>query len=114
MARSWRHPQRGDGGGPLTLRDLPNGAFARIVQIVSPQQVEEVAGSSRRCSARLEALGLRTGKIVQKVSGMPFHGPVTLLLDGRQIAVGWNISAHVLVIPLKEREGSHGLRPERD
>ena len=30
---------------------------------------------------RLEALGLRVGKRIQKVSGMPFGGPITLLLD---------------------------------
>ena len=30
---------------------------------------------------RLEALGLRVGKRIRKVSGMPFGGPITLLLD---------------------------------
>lgn len=95
----------------LTLRDLPNGSFARIVKIMSPQH-NAPEHSSSCCAARLEALGLRVGKIVEKVSGMPFHGPVTLLLDGRQIAVGWNISSSVLVIPMKERESTHGRRAE--
>ena len=51
------------------------------------------------CAERLEALGLRVGKVIEKVSGMPFHGPVTLLLDGRQIAIGWKISSSILVSP---------------
>lgn len=74
-----------------SLRDLPNGTLARIARM------PEKDG----CAERLEALGLREGKIVEKISGMPFHGPVTLMLDGRQIAVGWRISSSILVTPLK-------------
>ena len=59
------------------------------------------------CAERLEALGLRVGKVIEKVSGMPFHGPVTLLLDGRQIAIGWKISSSILVSPLKGRFSAH-------
>ncbi|HOO86392.1 MAG TPA: FeoA family protein [Synergistales bacterium] len=108
-----KRPQRKDGNTTLSLRDLPNGSLARIVKILSPLHNAAETGSSC-CAARLEALGLRVGKIVEKVSGMPFHGPVTLLLDGRQIAVGWNISSHVLVVPVKERERAHGRSAERE
>lgn len=48
---------------------------------------------------RLEALGLREGKRVHKVSGMPWGGPVTLKLDGRHFAIGHNIAARVEVTP---------------
>ncbi|NLD04391.1 MAG: ferrous iron transport protein A [Synergistaceae bacterium] len=44
---------------------------------------------------RLEALGLRVGKRIQKVSGMPFRGPITLLLDGRHFAVAHAISGKI-------------------
>lgn len=109
LVHSWRrHPQRKTRNAVIALRDLQNGDSARIVQIVSPSQSEAEAPLPGCCAARLEALGLRVGKIVEKVSGMPFHGPVTLLLDGRQIAVGWNISSNVLVTPLKESEHPHG------
>jgi len=39
---------------------------------------------------------------------MPFHGPVTLQLDGRQIAIGWKISSSVLVVPLAPSGGAAG------
>jgi ferrous iron transport protein A len=114
VARCSRQPQKNQGNAVIALRDLPNGTTARIVEIVSPQRKGPASHPFDCCAARLEALGLRVGKIVEKISGMPFHGPVTLLLDGRQIAVGWNISSHVLVAPLKEREYPHGRNPERD
>ncbi len=46
---------------------------------------------------RLEALGLRVGKRIQKVSGMPFGGPITLLLDGRHFAVAHAIAGRIEV-----------------
>lgn len=46
---------------------------------------------------RLEALGLRSGKKIQKISGMPFGGPVTVLLDGRHFAVAHGVAEHVEV-----------------
>ncbi|MDD2206646.1 MAG: FeoA family protein [Aminobacterium sp.] len=75
----------------LNLKDLENGIRAQIVQMP--------LGESRR---RLEALGLREGKIIEKISGMPFHGPITIIVDGRQIAIGWRISSRVMVVPVKE------------
>lgn len=44
---------------------------------------------------RLEALGLRSGKTIEKVSCMPFGGPVTVLLDGRNFAVSHNIAEKI-------------------
>ena len=75
------------------LCTLANGQTAKIT--VLPQ------GMSGR---RLEALGLRPGKVVTKVSGMPFFGPVTIVLDGRQIAIGHGICCKVSVEPLAERK----------
>ncbi len=69
---------------PTMLCSLKNGQTAKIVEL--PQ------GMSGR---RLEALGLRPGKTVTKVSGMPFCGPVTIILDGRQIAIGHGICCKV-------------------
>ena len=74
------------------LCTLANGQTAKITAL--PQ------GMSGR---RLEALGLRPGKVVTKVSGMPFFGPVTIALDGRQIAIGHGICCKVSVEPLAER-----------
>lgn len=90
-------PPARPGSNVLSLRDLPNGASA----VVSEMPLQD------GCAERLEALGLRVGKVIEKVSGMPFHGPVTLLLDGRQIAIGWKISSSILVSPLKGRFSAH-------
>ncbi|HDQ93583.1 MAG TPA: ferrous iron transport protein A [Synergistetes bacterium] len=69
-----------------TLCSMKNGQTGKIV-LLPP-------GMSGR---RLEALGLRPGKAVTKVSGMPFSGPVTIILDGRQIAIGHGICCKVAV-----------------
>ncbi len=55
---------------------------------------------------RLEALGLRVGKRIQKVSGMPFGGPITLLLDGRHFAV-----AHAIAGKIEVEGVDHPERP---
>jgi ferrous iron transport protein A len=114
IAHFLRQPQRTQGSSEVSLRDLPDGALARIVVIACPQLKGPVSHPFDCCAARLESLGLRTGKIVEKISGMPFHGPVTLMLDGRQIAIGWNISSYVMVVPLKEREDPRGRNPEQN
>ncbi len=90
-------PPRHSGGSAVPLRDLPNGSLGRIAEMPAKDG----------CAERLEALGLRIGKVVEKVSGMPFHGPVTLQLDGRQIAIGWKISSFVLVTPISETMKHH-------
>lgn len=90
-------PPAHSGSHILPLRDLPNGTSAVVSEMPSQDG----------CAERLEALGLRVGKVIEKVSGMPFHGPVTLLLDGRQIAIGWKISSCILVSPLKGRFSTH-------
>ncbi|NLX85014.1 MAG: ferrous iron transport protein A [Synergistaceae bacterium] len=46
---------------------------------------------------RLEAMGLRVGKKIKKISGMPFRGPITLLLDGRHFAVAHGIAGKIEV-----------------
>lgn len=74
-----------------TLQLLPNGYKATIISIPGGE-----------CLNRLEALGLRQGKIISKVSGMPFRGPVTIILDGRQIAIGCRISGKIQVAPLEK------------
>lgn len=46
---------------------------------------------------RLEALGLRVGKEILKISDMPFEGPITLMLDGRHFAVAHGIAGQIEV-----------------
>ncbi len=71
----------------LTLNQLGTGQSGAVVQILG----------GRGLSARLEAIGIRPGKKVTKVSSMLFKGPVTLRLNGAQIAVGFGMANKVMV-----------------
>lgn len=46
---------------------------------------------------RLEAMGVRPGKLVVKVSNLFMGGPVTVTVDGRQVAMGRGMAARVFV-----------------
>ena len=58
--------------------------------------VRSVAGG-RGIVGKLEAMGLRPGKVVTKVSSQYMAGPVTVVVDGRQMAMGRGIAARVMV-----------------
>ncbi len=46
---------------------------------------------------RLEALGLRSGKEIEKISCMPFGGPVTVLLEGLHFAVSHGMAELIVI-----------------
>lgn len=46
---------------------------------------------------RLDALGIRPGKKVAKVSSTFFRGPVTLRVDNTQVAVGFGMANKIIV-----------------
>lgn len=46
---------------------------------------------------RLESMGIRVGKRVTKVSSQFMHGPVTVRIDGFQVAVGFGMAKKILV-----------------
>ena len=46
---------------------------------------------------RLDALGIRPGKKVTKISSTLFHGPVTLRVDNAQVAVGFGMAKKIIV-----------------
>jgi len=46
---------------------------------------------------RLEALGVRPGKRITKVSSMFMRGPVTIQIDGYQVAIGYGMAGKILV-----------------
>lgn len=46
---------------------------------------------------RLDALGIRPGKKVTKISATLFRGPVTLRVDNAQVAVGFGMANRVIV-----------------
>ena len=46
---------------------------------------------------RLEEMGIRSGKKVTKVSGMPLRGPVVVQVGGTRIALGHGMAMKVIV-----------------
>lgn len=46
---------------------------------------------------RLDALGIRPGKKVTKLSSTLFHGPVILRADSTQVAVGFGMARKIIV-----------------
>ena len=46
---------------------------------------------------RLNALGIRPGKKITKVSSMLMRGPVTVQLGGTRLAIGFGMASRILV-----------------
>ena len=46
---------------------------------------------------RLQALGVRPGKKITKVSSMFGHGPVTVQVDNTQIAIGFGMADKIII-----------------
>jgi ferrous iron transport protein A len=46
---------------------------------------------------RLDALGIRPGKQVTKISSTLFHGPITLGVDSARVAVGFGMARRIVV-----------------
>jgi len=70
-----------------TLADLPAGKTAVVVEL----------RGGRGMVHRLDALGLRPGKAVRKLSSQFMAGPITVLIDGRELAMGRGIAGRVVV-----------------
>ena len=71
----------------LNLNQLGPGQTGTVVEI----------RGGRGLTARLEAMGIRPGKQVTKVSSMLFRGPVTLRSNGTQVALGFGMANKVIV-----------------
>jgi ferrous iron transport protein A len=71
----------------LSLAQMGAGQTGTIIVILG----------GRGLNRRLEALGIRPGKKVTKVSGMLFRGPVTLRTDHTHVAVGFGMANKIMV-----------------
>ena len=70
---------------PLTL--LKAGHSGKVVQIQGGQGMLN----------RLSALGIRPGKRITQVSSMLMRGPVTIQIDGAQVAMGFGMARRVII-----------------
>jgi ferrous iron transport protein A len=71
----------------LTLTEMKTGQTGTVVGVLGGH------GLIRR----LDALGIRPGKKVTKISSTLFHGPVTLKVDNTQVAVGFGMARKIIV-----------------
>ena len=71
----------------LPLTSLKEGRSGRVVQVLGGPGLAN----------RLSALGIRPGKRVTKVSSMLMRGPVTVQVDGTQLAMGFGMARKVIV-----------------
>lgn len=74
-------------GRQLTLRQMEIGQTGTVIGILG----------GRGLMRRLEALNIRPGKKVTKVSSTLFRGPVTLRVDNAQLAIGFGMANRIIV-----------------
>ena len=71
--------------------------------------VVQSIGGGRGIVRRLEHLGVRPGKVLAKVSSQFMAGPVTVTVDGRQVAMGMRLASFPFfgrrITPLAVRHG---------
>jgi len=71
----------------LTLAEMRTGQTGTVVEVLGGH------GFIRR----LDALGVRPGKKVTKVSSTLFRGPVILRVDNAQVAVGFGMARKIII-----------------
>ena len=79
-------------------RFMPEGNLLTLWQLQSGQGgvVVEISGGNRLVN-RLNALGIRPGKKITKISSMLMRGPVTIQMDGAQVAIGFGMANKIMV-----------------
>lgn len=71
----------------LTLAEMRTGQTGTVVGVLGGHGLIQ----------RLDALGIRPGKKVTKISSALFHGPVTLRINNAQVAVGFGMARKIIV-----------------
>lgn len=71
----------------MTLVDLPVGAEAEIVEL----------RGGRGFRSRLHSLGVVEGQKVRKLSRVGWGGPVIVVINRAQVAIGRGMARHILV-----------------
>ena len=73
--------------GQLTLAKMRTGQTGTVVGVLGGHGLIQ----------RLDALGIRPGKKVTKLSSALFRGPVILKVDNAQVAVGFGMARKIIV-----------------
>ena len=88
-SRRHRNPDRrpSDSGTPISVNQMHAGQSGKIVQVAGGPGLVQ----------RLDALGIRPGKNIIKVSSMFMRGPVTIQVDRTQAAIGHGMAHRIFV-----------------
>ncbi len=73
--------------GQLTLAEMRTGQTGTVVEVLGGHGFIQ----------RLDALGVRPGKKVTKLSSTLFRGPVILRVDNAQVAIGFGMARKIIV-----------------
>jgi len=76
-------------GERLTAARMATGQSATVVEIKGGQGLVN----------RLDALGIRPGKRITKVSAAFMHGPVVVRVDRAEVAIGFGMARKIAVQP---------------
>lgn len=71
----------------ITVRQMRAGQSGKVANIEG----------GRGLVSRLNALGIRPGKRITKVSSVFMRGPVTVLVDRAQVAIGYGMAGKIIV-----------------
>ena len=74
-------------GKQLTLAQMRVGRSGTVIELLG----------RHRFIDRLNALGIRPGKRVTKVSSMLMRGPITIEIDRSQVAIGFGMAKRIIV-----------------
>ena len=76
-------------GKQITLTQMQTGQSGVVIQIQGGHGLV----------SRLNALGIRAGKRITKLSSMIMRGPVTIQVDRAQVAIGFGMARRIIVEP---------------
>ncbi len=71
----------------LALSELNSGQSGRVVDILGGFGIKK----------RVQAMGVRPGKSITKISGMFMRGPVVVRVDHMEVAIGWGMARRIMV-----------------
>ena len=77
---------------------MPEGKKVTLTQMQTDKSgvVAQIQGGHGVVN-RLNALGVRSGKRITKISSMIMRGPVTIEVDGAQVAIGFGMARRIIV-----------------
>ena len=73
--------------GQMTLAEMKAGQTGTVVEVLGGHGLVQ----------RLDALGVRPGRKVIKLSSTLFRGPVMLRVDSTQVAVGFGMARKIII-----------------